>query len=492
MAVSEAIADVVISSDTTANMSCSGGICAPTAADAVLNVGDLEALLATGNVTVTTTGPGIEANDIRVEAALDWSTGSALALDAFHALAIDRPISVDALAGLTLTTNNGRSGGLLFFGKKGRATFANPSSTLTINGVAYRLVSDLKTLANDIVRKPGASYALADNYDASPDGVYLASPISNAFDGSFSGLGNTIKNLEIADETASDNVGLFAHVGSAGIITDIRLTHVIMRGEARAIVGGLVGTSDGTVNNAYVEGRIRVTLGTAGLVVGYNNGAISRSHSSGHVSEKGSGDVGGLVGDNYGQVMDSSSNAAVEARGGYYDEEEAGGLVGANEFGLLQEDFATGLIEAGEGARCGGLSGGNYGGANIVDSYATGNARGKADGFYSYTYVGGLVGFNYNGAETTSYSMGASHGHSSSFVGGFFGADEGTASSSYWDTTTSGTEEGAGDGNEAGITGLSTTELQSGLPPGFDPKVWALNAKINNGLPYLIANPPPK
>jgi hypothetical protein len=49
-----------------------------------------------------------------------------------------------------------------------------------------------------------------------------------------------------------------------------------------------------------------------------------------------------------------------------------------------------------------------------------------------------------------------------------------------------------GDGNVAGITGLTTAQFQSGLPTGFDPKIWAENPNINNGLPYLINNPPPK
>jgi hypothetical protein len=29
------------------------------------------------------------------------------------------------------------------------------------------------------------------------------------------------------------------------------------------------------------------------------------------------------------------------------------------------------------------------------------------------------------------------------------------------------------------------------LPPGFDPKIWAQSSNINNGYPYLLANPPP-
>jgi hypothetical protein len=46
--------------------------------------------------------------------------------------------------------------------------------------------------------------------------------------------------------------------------------------------------------------------------------------------------------------------------------------------------------------------------------------------------------------------------------------------------------------NDLGITGLTDAQLKSGLPAGFDPKIWAVNSKINNGYPYLLANPPPK
>jgi hypothetical protein len=46
-------AGVVISSDPTQNMSCTGGICSPTYKDAVLNIGDLTTLLATADTTVS-------------------------------------------------------------------------------------------------------------------------------------------------------------------------------------------------------------------------------------------------------------------------------------------------------------------------------------------------------------------------------------------------------------------------------------------------------
>ena len=72
----------------------------------------------------------------------------------------------------------------------------------------------------------------------------------------------------------------------------------------------------------------------------------------------------------------------------------------------------------------------------------------------------------------------------------------GTISDLYWDTSTSGItnlSQGAGNiANDPGITGETTTQLQAGLPTGFDPTIWAENTNINGGLPYLIANPPPK
>jgi hypothetical protein len=57
----------------------------------------------------------------------------------------------------------------------------------------------------------------------------------------------------------------------------------------------------------------------------------------------------------------------------------------------------------------------------------------------------------------------------------------------------SGRSDGAGTPrNDPGIQGRSTQQLQSRLPKGFDPTVWAEDPKINKGFPYLIANPPRK
>src|SRR5690348_816748 len=70
---------VTISIRATKNLSCSGGVCTPTAAKATLNVYDLTRLLVDGSVTIATTA---EAPDIFVNAPFSWTSGNGLTLQA--------------------------------------------------------------------------------------------------------------------------------------------------------------------------------------------------------------------------------------------------------------------------------------------------------------------------------------------------------------------------------------------------------------------------
>ncbi len=154
--------------------------------------------------------------------------------------------------------------------------------------------------------------------------------------------------------------------------------------------------------------------------------------------------------------------------------------------------YATGNVTAADDitiADSGGLVGFNADTGNIVNCYATGaTSVGDSDG------AGGLVGVNAL-TISNSYSTGAPTSTGAA-VGGSIGFDisNGGISNDYWDTKTSGItdpSQGAGNiANDPGITGETAAQLQAGLPVGFDPTIWAENANINGGLPYLIANPP--
>jgi hypothetical protein len=544
----QAQAAVTISSSATSNMTCSGGVCAPTATNAVLNVNDLENLLASGNVEVTTTGSGVKAKDIVAKAALSWSNSSTLGLDAYRSITVNQPVSITGLAGLALDTNDGAKHGTLSFGKKGNVTFASLSSSLTINGASYTLVNSIKTLASAIAGNPSGDYALATGYNASQDGTYTSSPIPTTFTGNLEGLGNAIQNLTINDPTESTTVGFFTTIGAGGLVANLGLGNLSLTanqgtghhsatlggfaaynygtlfggfesgviktgkytysggiaaynlgtvesmrsasnlsGKIAEVSGGLVGLNLGIISLSYATGTLRMSGGSAGGLAGENGGSIADSHATGNVD--GTGFIGGLVGENDGPVTNCFASGAISGGGA------VGGLVGDNfvDSGPISNSYATGSVTGGDSSHIGGFVGYNDTNGPILNSYSTGAAVAGSN-----SYVGGFAGYN-DGTIQYAYSTGAPSGGTGAYVGGFVGYDAAAAgglTDAYWDTDTSGIanlSQGAGNtANDPGITGLTTAQLQSGLPQGFDRAIWGENPNINDGLPYLLANPPPK
>src|ERR1700743_2743233 len=94
-------ADVTVSSGPTRNRDCGAGLCKPTTKHAVLNVGDLQNLLAVSNIEVTTGQKGI---GIVGDAALSWPSANQLALIPHGALWSTQPISVLGTGSLALSS----------------------------------------------------------------------------------------------------------------------------------------------------------------------------------------------------------------------------------------------------------------------------------------------------------------------------------------------------------------------------------------------------
>jgi hypothetical protein len=489
--VSGAQAGVTISSGETQNMSCSNGVCTPTAKNAILNAGDLENLLTSGNATVTTTGAGVQSNDIHVNSGLGWSSSNTLSLEAKRSIAVKGSVSVTGQGGLTLET--GQNGSLSFV-KKGDVNFANMSSQLSINGSVFTLAGDIKTLASDMAADPGGAFALAASYDAGADGTYTSPPLGN-FTGVFEGLGNTISNFSLNYDAGyvGGNVGLFTNVEAGGVLENIGLVNanIICTQKRKKItaVGALVGDNEGTVRFSYATGSVHDGKpgSELGGLVGQNGGLISNSHAAVAVSAP-IGGAGGLAAYSFGSISETYATGAVSGVTG-------GGLLGENG-GSVTESYATGNVQAQSNGGGIGIGGGLTGfatGGTISNSYATGAVSGP-DG----SAIGGLVGAN-DDPINSSYSTGAVTGGAGASVGGLIGVDRsehGAITDTYWDTETSGItdpSQGAGNiANDPGITGLTTAQFQAGLPAGFDPKVWSENSNINGGLPYLLSNEPPR
>ena len=450
---SAAQADITISSAATQNMTCSGGVCTPTATNAVLNSGDLETLLASGNVAVTTTGSGVQANNIVVGDGVSWSSSSALTLDAYQSVSIDKGIAVQSQAGLSLITNDGGTGGTLAFGHKGSVSFANLSSGLTINGTAYTLVNTIQSLAAAIAANPAGAYALASNYDASQDGTYTTVPVPTPFTGTFEGLGNAVSNLSIND-TSDEGVGLFAEVDAGGTLRDVAVDRANVFG-AGDWVGMLVGTNAGLIENSSSSGTVAGQNGQGGGLAGGSTGTIVNSRSAANVS--GFDYAGGLVGVN----TASSTLMQSYATGNVSGANEVGGLVGENDSSGITNCYSTGRATTTTSGQVGGFLGANAG--DVADSYSIGRVKGGI----MRRSRGGLTGYD---------------------------LVRGDINSSYWDVDKSGMKNrqwGAGNiKHDSGITGLTTQQLRTGLPGGFDPSIWSEDRTVNGGLPYLVANPP--
>ncbi|HEX3944411.1 MAG TPA: hypothetical protein VHW69_10020, partial [Rhizomicrobium sp.] len=526
-------ADLSISNKPTQNMSCNAGVCVATAKKAVLNVGDLQAMLASGNATVKT---GSIAKNVEIDEPLTWANTSRLTLDAQQSIIVKKPVTITGSGALTIATNDGDSNGAFATSNKGAVTFWDLASGLVINGENYSLAGDIKTLAADIAAKPAGNFALAKSYDAKADGPYSSVPIPTTFAGKLEGLGNRLANLTVQD-SSSGEVGLFANLGSGSVVENITLSRVNISGAAAESVGSFVGESFGTLRNTHATGRITASIpdGTGGGLAGGNEGVITQSSANCMVSggwaaglagedsgtinnsfasgSEHGGVMGGLTAFEVGTIEDSYSTGSIKTDASV----EAGGIAGiTSAFALVERSFSTGSITTGDGSFVGGIVGyidggaidqsfaagslsvgmngavgglvagacGCEGNAAINNSYAAGSARGK-----SGSQIGGIVGFTQEDiAITATYSTGAVNGNGA-YKGGFIGFDgePGDIATGYWDLDTSGISDpanGAGNvKNDSGLTGLTDLQLKSGLPGGFDPKIWGQSPNINNGYP---------
>ena len=469
-------AAVTISNDATKNMTCTAGVCTPTGGNANLNVGELQSMLASSDVTVksSATVPTLGVLD-----AVTWDNSHRLTLDAYQSVHIRASIGVQGTnSGLTLITNDGGTGGDYIFEDGGYAKISDFNSTLTINGTAYTLVGDIQSLVSDIAANPSGNYALMQSILGN---TYNEPPISTAFLGTFEGLGNTIDKLsiQIVKNAPGHVTGLFESIGTAqqaaGEVHNLLIQDEQIRAPNQTSVGGLAGLNFGVVSNVRVSGAMKAGQCMGGLV-GENHGTIANSGSGVTVSRGNYG--GGLACLNYGTIFQSFATRRVSAGG-------AGGLVAEN-YGVISQSFASGDVS---GTVAGGLVSLSSSQGAVFYSYALGSVG------QSFTQqAGGLIGV----AEAPSsvafvYATGAVD--SGSVKGGVFGTDNsGHNTSAFWNRDTSGIaspHQGAGSPlDDPGVRGRTDAQLKSQLPHGFDRQIWGQDPNINSGWPYLLANPP--
>ncbi len=351
---------------------------------------------------------------------------------------------------------------------------------------------------------------------------------TGAVTGSGQGAVGGLVGLNVADASITGSRATGAVTGNGPVTGDNGL-----------MVGGLVGDNSGTIANSHATGAVALsaagaTVAAAGGFVGINDGSIVDSYATGNVTASNAtlALLGGFAGANSGEIRRShaTGNVTNDTPGAW-----AGGFVGFNA-GQIDLSYATGNVTAGNNSVVGGFVSANVG--RISQAYARGAVTGGAN-----SYVGGFVGINAGldvntdlqtdlqtdvssrvtnyGAITQSYAfgpvtggnavvaagfaalnlgsfdqvyaVGRVQGGNGAVLGGLVGANaltaalpdlgplqvssaqSGTATNSYWDTQATGVTISAGG------TGMTTAVLSGGLPPGFDPAIWA-----HGSYPYLV------
>ena len=197
------------------------------------------------------------------------------------------------------------------------------------------------------------------------DWTPIGTDYDNSYKGTFDGGGHTITGLTFT--TNDEYAGLFGWLNRAGTVKNVVMEGVQITSNQiyGGSIGGVVGSSWGTIENCSVSGSVSGTVYVGGVVGVQIGGSITGCSSSATV--KGMVDVGGVAG----QTNSSATLTACYATGN------------------VTLEIAPKKNIAG-----GGLVGMNGGSRGLLACYATGNvtSTGSSTG---YVHIGGFLGDNY-------------------------------------------------------------------------------------------------
>ena len=197
------------------------------------------------------------------------------------------------------------------------------------------------------------------------DWTPIGTDYDNSYKGTFDGGGHTITGLTFT--TNDEYAGLFGYLNRAGTVKNVVMEGVQITSNQiyGGSIGGVAGSSYGTIENCSVSGSISGTVYVGGVVGVQIGGSITGCSSSATV--KGTVDVGGVTG----QTNSSATLTACYATGNVTIE-----------------------INPAKNIAGGSLVGMNAGSRGLLACYATGNvtSTGSSTG---QVHIGGFLGNNY-------------------------------------------------------------------------------------------------
>jgi hypothetical protein len=331
------------------------------------------------------------------------------------------------------------------------------------------------------------------------------------------GNNKTISGLKI--NTTNRYTGLFGQLGydaNNNFIPEIKNLTVELDDYGIVctsnFVGGLVGKNGyGIITNCHISGGPVSGVGACGGLAGDNSGYIGNSSASCNVISSGASN-GGLIGScsasssapDYGDddlnsyivyKCYSSGNVTSTTNG------NNGGLIGrayASKSINIAYSYATGNVQ-GDSPRTNTGNGGFVGYAGgqatylkIYNCYSTGNVIRNSGSTSTYTCFGGFVGYHYCGVIQYCYSTGSvTYADATNPTSNGFCGTKGTSSAynsnDFWDVTTSGQSNTAGNAIGKSTANMKTSSTFSNAGWDVTGTIWKIDEteNINNGYPFL-------
>ena len=196
-----------------------------------------------------------------------------------------------------------------------------------------------------------------ENWDESTKGLNTWTPIGNSwenFTGTLDGDGHSVSGIYI--NSTAEYQGLVGVLGSGGTLQNLGVKASYIKGGYH--VGGVCGSSWGTVSNCYNTGSVTGSYAVGG-VCGTNDGTVTNCYNTGNVAGS----------------------------------EMVGGVCGWNEFDTVTNCYNTGNVTGNN--QVGGVCG--YNDATVTNCYNSGSVTGSG-------YVGGLCGNSW-GTVTNCYYL---------------------------------------------------------------------------------------
>lgn len=128
-------------------------------------------------------------------------------------------------------------------------------------------------------------------------------PIS-VFSGTFDGGGYTIKGLNISEK--STGAGLISVLGTKGTLKNLKVEGNISPEGGKTLVGGVVGTNNGVIDNVSFAGVVKAYKRVGGIA-GVNEETGFILNSKNHAVIDGTKIVGGICGYNKGSIISSQN-----------------------------------------------------------------------------------------------------------------------------------------------------------------------------------------